>query len=81
MDNDNKLLDWMRAASKEQREALAAHCETTVNYLYQLCGDVKNRRVPNVLLAVRIEDYTRANRSKGRPVVTVRDLAALAPGA
>lgn len=68
------LAAWMRNASPEQRERLAALAGTTVNYLWQIATC---RRMPNAALALGIEDGTRAMRTKKLPIVTVRDIATM----
>lgn len=75
----NPLTNWLRAADPLERTELAQRADTSVSYLYQLCGAEQNRRRPNVVLAVKLEAGTRAMRAKNRklPLVTVIDLARL----
>jgi hypothetical protein len=59
-----------------QREKLAADCGTTLGYLRQLAGC--HSKNPGVVLALKIEDASRALRARlGTRVVTVHDLASM----
>lgn len=49
---------YLRHVSPEVRAAVAAHAETSVQYLYKLAG---NHGVPSKAMAQRIEDATRAH--------------------
>lgn len=73
------LAAWMRAASIDQRERLAALAGTSVNYLWQIATC---RRMPNAALALGIEDGTKVMRAEASrraklPVVTVREIATM----
>lgn len=73
------LTAWLRLASKEQRERLAALAGTTVNYLYQCAGCARGSRI-SADLAFRIEDAMKKLRQESGnalPVVTARDLATM----
>ncbi len=60
-----ELMDFLRAATKAERGALAVVCHDSVAYLYQLAG---RHRHASALLAMRIEKQTRrlAEHSHGR---------------
>lgn len=72
------LLDFLRAATPEERARAAALAGTQVSYLYQLATCVRPR--VSAALALGIEDATRAMHAEtdGRlPVVDVRTLATM----
>ena len=72
------LLDFLQAASSDERERCALLAGTTVNYLYQLAGC--NRQQAGSDLALRIEDATTTMNieTSGRlPAISVRELAAM----
>lgn len=75
----NPLQKWLRSADPAWRLKLATEAGTSVNYLYQLSGLEKNRRRPNVVMAVKLEAATRKiNKVRpDLPIVTVLDLARL----
>ena len=52
-----KLREFLRAASRQERAAVAAACHGSVAYLYQLAG---KHRFASALMAVRLEERTRA---------------------
>lgn len=54
--HETPLAQWLRKASKDQRQALADAAETDVVYLYSLAS---GRREPKLGLAVRIASGTR----------------------
>ena len=60
-----ELREFLRAATKAERGALAVVCHDSVGYLYQLAG---KHRHASALLAMRIEEQTRqlAEQSHGR---------------
>jgi hypothetical protein len=64
------LLELLRECSAADREFLAQHAGTSVNYLYSLAGG--HRRSPRADLAFRIED---ASVALGKRVVTAREIA------
>lgn len=71
------LLELLRAATEAERDELAAHVGTAVNYLYQLATCERPR--PSARLCVAIEDGT-VTMNKKNPklrVVTVRELATM----
>jgi hypothetical protein len=72
------LLDFLRAATPEERKRTAALAGTQVSYLYQLATCVRPRI--SATLAIGIEDATRLMHTDtdGRlPVVDVRTLATM----
>jgi hypothetical protein len=71
------LKEFLRAASKEQRQEVADAAGTSVGYLYQLAGG--HRRNPGTHIALGIESATKKlnQRCRGVPVVTVESLAQL----
>jgi len=71
------LLDFLRAASPEERQRAADLAGTQVSYLYQIATCVRPR--VSALLAIGIEDATRSlHRENDRlPIVTVRELATM----
>ena len=75
------LLAWLRAATPEQRERMAALAATTTNYLYQCASPGGNRgKRLTADLAFRLEDAmsTLEKESNGALVaVTARELAAM----
>lgn len=71
----NTLLEWIRAASREEREALEQGTGTSINYLYQIAGGSRMRC--NVVLAVSIEETTVQLQRAGLTPVRVTDLAAM----
>lgn len=71
------LAAWMRAATPDQRERLATLSGTSVNYLWQIATC---RRMPNVALAVGIEDASKVLRAESKrklPLVTAREIATM----
>lgn len=71
------LQEFLRAATADEREGVAAEAGTSVGYLYQLAGG--HRRNPSAALAVAIQRATQRlhDAHPGRiPVVTVEALAA-----
>jgi hypothetical protein len=75
------LLAWLRAATSEQRDRMAALAGTTTNYLYQ-CASPGGKRGKKLTadLAFRLEDAmaTLEKESKGTlTAVTARELAAM----
>ncbi len=75
------LLAWMRSATPEQRDRVAAMADTTRNYLYQLASanGVRGTKI-SAALAFRLEDAMAeiAKETNGAlPALTARDLAAL----
>lgn len=60
-----KLREFLRAASQQERAAVAAVCHGSVAYLYQLAG---RHRFASALMAMRLEERTRevASASCGR---------------
>ena len=76
--NPTPLLTWLREASSEQRERLAAIAGTSVNYLYLLA--TCERKNPAAKLALAIEDGTRQLHEESGaklPIVTVRTMATM----
>lgn len=72
------LLDFLRAASPEERTRAAALAGTSVSYLYQLATCARPKA--SAALAVGIEDATRTMHTEtgGRlPIVDVRTLATM----
>ena len=71
------LLDYLRAATEQERAETAALAGTSVGYLYQLATCVRPR--PSAILTCAIEDATRdmQKRNSALPVVTVRELATM----
>lgn len=72
---DNPLAKWLRDASADERDRMAALAGTTTSYLYQIAG---LSREPKVRIAWGIEAATSQlhTETNGRlPVVTVRQLA------
>ena len=59
------MREFMRAASKGERSDVAAVCDSSVGYLYQLAG---RHRFASAYMALRLEEATRdvAERSDGR---------------
>ena len=51
-----KLKEFLRAASKQERAAVAVVCRDSVPYLYQLAG---RHRFASALMALRLEERTR----------------------
>jgi hypothetical protein len=51
-----RLKEFLRAASKPERAAVAVVCRDSVAYLYQLAG---RHRFASALLALRLEEHTR----------------------
>ena len=51
-----ELKDFLRAATKRERAAIAVACNDSVPYLYQIAG---HHRYASPVLAMRIEHYTR----------------------
>lgn len=75
------LLAWMRAATVEQRERMAALADTKVLYLYQLAspGGGRGKKI-TADLAFRLEDAmaTIEKESEGTlTAVSARELAAM----
>lgn len=67
------LLQFLRALSKDQREAVAAACGTTTIYLYQLAAEKHPN--PRVRLALAIcAESRRLSRKIHSPPLTVNDL-------
>ena len=60
-----KMREFLRGADKRERADVAAACDTSVPYLYQLAG---GHRHASAYMAMRLEDATRdvAERSDGR---------------
>ncbi len=60
-----ELKDFLRAATREERAAVAEACNGSIAYLYQIAG---RHRYASPLLAMQIEQYTRvvASLSDGR---------------
>ena len=60
-----EMCEFMRAASKSERAEVAAVCNGSVGYLYQVAG---GHRHASAIMAVRLEEATRcvAERSGGR---------------
>ena len=76
--NPTPLLAWLREASPEQRDRLAALASTTVGYLYLLA--TCERPNPGAKLALAIEDGTRQlhEETGGKlSIVTVRTIATM----
>jgi len=75
------LLAWLRSATPEQRERMAALAATTTNYLYQAASPGGGRgKKMTADLAFRLEDAmsTVEKESKGAlKAVTARELAAM----
>jgi hypothetical protein len=72
------LLEWLRAASNDQRARAAALAGTSVNYLWQLAGC--HRGVPKADLAFMLEDAFRklhAETDGALPLITARDLSTM----
>ena len=70
-----KLNEWMKVATKEERERVAELAGTSVDYLYQLAGG--HRENPKLRLAAGIVRavYTLHHETLGRlPVVELTDL-------
>ena len=67
-----ELRQFLRAASKRERAAVAIVCNDSVSYLYQLAG---KHRYASALLAARLEAQTRAvaASSGGRLAVVPRE--------
>ena len=67
-----ELRQFLRAASKRERAAVATVCNDSVSYLYQLAG---KHRYASALLAARLEAQTRmvAANSGGRLAVVPRE--------
>jgi hypothetical protein len=71
-----KLAEWMRLASKEEKEELALRAGTSVGYLRLLAYG--HRENPKVRLALAISRGTRAMQGHTiLPHVTIDDLAVL----
>lgn len=72
----NKLAEFMRIASYEEKRALAEQAGTSAEYLVHLAKGYGGR-APNVRLAVKIETASRELRKVNRklPIVTCEDLA------
>ncbi len=66
-----ELKQFLKAATKRERAEVAAVCNDSVSYLYQLAG---GHRYASALLATRIEEMTRrvALRCDGRLKVVPR---------
>jgi len=66
------LRQFLKAASKLEREEVAVVCSGSVAYLYQLAGQ---HRYASALMATRLEEQTRAvaTRSGGRLVAVPRE--------
>ena len=60
-----QMRDFMRAANKGERAEVAAVCNGSVGYLYQVAG---GHRYASAIMAVRLEEVTQrvAERSDGR---------------
>jgi len=70
------LKEFMRSATKAQRQEVAEAAGTSVGYLYQLAGG--HRRNPGTHIAVGIESATRQLHARCQtPIVTVESLANL----
>lgn len=70
-----KLAEWMKVATKEERERVAEEAGTSVDYLYQLAGG--HRENPKLRLAAGIVRaiYTLHMETMGRlPVVDLADM-------
>ena len=67
-----ELKQFLRAATKRERAEVAAVCNDSVSYLYQLAG---KHRHASALLATRIEQRTRrvAVGTRGRLKVVLRE--------
>lgn len=71
-----KLAEWMRLASKEEKEELARRAGTSVGYLRLLAYG--HRENPKVRLALGIQKATGDMNGRGvLPIVWVEDLAAV----
>ncbi|GEM_PF-3523372 len=67
------LLQFLRALTKEQREAVANTCGTTTTYLYQLAAEKHPN--PRVRLALAIcAESRRLSRKIHSPPLTIDDL-------
>lgn len=67
------LLRFLRSMTKEQREAFAEKCGTTVVYLYQLAGHAEPN--PQLQLAVRIvKESGRVHKKLMTEALTYEDL-------
>ncbi len=77
MDMNNKLSDFLKLATPEQREQFASACNTSVGYLYQIAG--KHSTNISLALAIRLASASRAsNLADNRlQVITIDDLIAL----
>lgn len=72
------LLQFIRALSKDQREAVAAACGTTTHYLYQLAAEKHPN--PRVRLALAIcAESRRLSRKIHSPPLALTDLLVGAP--
>ena len=60
-----RMCDFMRAADKSERAEVAAVCNGSIGYLYQVAG---GHRHASAIMALRLEKATRcvAERSDGR---------------
>ena len=69
-----KMKLWLRAATPEEREALAELSRVSVNYLYQMAGG--HRRNPKVGLAMRIHlsSTEMFHRNPKLPLINMIDL-------
>lgn len=72
MKHDTALAQWLREATQDERERVAALVGTSQNYLYQLAS---NRREPKVSLALRIAAATKEVARRGLPAISIEDLA------
>lgn len=73
------LLEWLRAATPDQRERMAALAGTTVNYIYQVATLERGQRL-SADMAFRLEDAmtTVADEGSAPAIVTARELATMA---
>lgn len=73
MSNVSPLLRFLRALTKEQREAFAAAVGTTTIYLYQLAANTEPNPRLRLALAIRDESRRIAKRVMTEPL-TLEDL-------
>lgn len=73
------LLTWLRVATPSERTKLAALADTSVPYLYQLATCKRGATRLSAVLAIAIEDGTKALKleNDALPVITVRSLATM----
>jgi len=79
---DTILSRWLREATPDERDELAAAAGTTTNYLYQLAGCSRGKRGPSALFAAQIEAKAaemHARTNARLPLLPVIELATMCP--